>query len=100
MFGLAAGLGTGISLLLALVFAKYSGIMEKTERSFTWIGAGAMSFILGGVLFSLNQGGSFWSVIEASEVGTGGLLLFQIIGVILVIVGTLWALIDLITKSM
>lgn len=98
MLGLVAGMATGIALLLALVFAEYSDIREKSEKAFTWIGAGAVSFILGGVIFTLNNG--LWAKLDATAIGENGLLLFQAIGVILVIIGSVWALFDLITQNM
>ncbi len=98
MLGLAAGLATGIALLLALVFAEYSNLREKSEKAFTWIGAGAVSFILGGVIFTLNKG--LWKKLDATAIGENGLMLFQAIGVILVIIGSVWALFDLVTQNM
>ncbi len=97
MLGLGAGLATGIALLLALVFAEYSGLREKSEKAFAWLGAGAVSFILGGVIATPT---SLWTKLNAAQIGTYGLWLFQIIGVILVVIGSLWVLFDIITQNM
>jgi len=53
--GIGAGLVTGITLLLALVFVEYAKLREKSEKAFVWIGAGAVSFILGGVFKALED---------------------------------------------
>lgn len=97
MLGLEAGLATGITLLLALVFAEYSGLREKSEKAFAWLGAGAVSFILGGVIAAPT---SLWRKLGTAEVGTYGLWLFQVIGVILVVIGALWVLFDIVTQNM
>jgi len=96
--GLGAGLMTGVTLLLALVFVEYANIREKSEKAFTWIGAGAVSFILGGVFAALEN--TVWTEAGMTEVGNYGLYLFQAIGLILVVIGALWVLVDLVTQNM
>jgi len=97
--GIGAGLVTGITLLLALVFVEYAKLREKSEKAFVWIGAGAVSFILGGVFKALED--TVWAEAGIEEtIGLYGLYLFQVIGLILVLIGALWAIVDLVTQNM
>lgn len=97
--GLGLGLSIGLGLLLAIVFAEYANIKQKTEKAFTWIGAGAVSFVLGTVFAALEP--TLWSEIGEGgiEAGTYGLWLFQVIGLILVTIGAIWAIVELLKDN-
>ncbi len=90
--------GTGVDLAVAIfvvaTLAQYVGIVKRAEKAFAWIMAGAVSFLLAGVFEA--------APLVADWVTAGGVnygyALFGVIGFILVLVGTLWAIYQLLTE--
>lgn len=84
-----ADLYTGIALLLVPVLAEYAKLRAKAERGFNLIaGAGVLTLL--GVGF-----GVFNSIAGAEAVAIGGALLFDVIAWILLLIGALWATVNL-----
>lgn len=92
MFG--TGLDIALGILLALVFAHYIGATKKMKKAFTWITAGAVSFVLAGV-FDATPFIADWVTQNGINYGLG---LFSVIGWILVLVGSLWAIYQLLAE--
>ena len=87
-----ADVWTALALLLAPVFAEYAKIRAKTSKAFNFIaGAGVLTLLA--VSF-----GVFNGISGAESVATYGGLLFEFIAWIFVLVGALWAALDL-TKA-
>ncbi|MEM7816184.1 MAG: hypothetical protein QXN71_03630 [Candidatus Aenigmatarchaeota archaeon] len=78
------------TILLAPVFAEFAKIRTKAARAFSFIAAS-------GVLFLLAHGFNVFSGIEAS-VAFYGAMLFDVIGLIFLLIGALWAALTLMQK--
>jgi len=89
-----ATLGLGLGILLALVFAQYSGVKKKIEAAATWIGAGAISFILA----EASSISSIWGYDVSLALGYVADL-FYLIGWVLVLIGSVWAIYGLLTSK-
>jgi len=92
MFG--TGIDVAVGLLLALVFCQYLDIVKKAEKAFTWIVTGAVSFLLAGVFDSV----ALISTWVTSGGVNYGFALFSVVGWILVLVGSLWAMYQLLVE--
>lgn len=92
MFG--TGLDIAIGILLALVFAHYIGLTKKVKKAFSWMAAGAVSFVLAGV-FETTPFINEWVTQGTINYGLG---LFSVIGWILVLIGSLWAIYQLLAE--
>jgi len=92
MFGV--GIDVAVGLFLVAVFAQYVGVVKKAEKAFTWIAAGAVSFLLAGVFEA--------TPVVRGAVTTGavnyGYTVFAVIGFVLVLVGTLWAIYQMLVE--
>lgn len=76
-----AGLDLGLALLLAAVFVKYAGI-KLGGRPLNLLAAGAVFFILAGVLSAVNLGFTIPAMVDT---------VLSAIGAIAVVVGALWS---------
>lgn len=76
-----AGLDVGLALLLAAVFVKYAGV-KLEGRPLNLLAAGAVFFILAGVLSGVNLGYTLPAVVDMA---------LNIIGTIAVVIGVLWS---------
>ena len=94
MFGV--GLDIAIGVLLALVFCHYIGLTKKAAKAFSWLAAGGVSFILAGVFELVFTPTGLLS--DFVDVGTYGSGLFSVIGWILVLIGSLWAMYQLLVE--
>lgn len=92
LFG--TGIDVAVGLFLVTVFAQYAGLVKKAEKAFTWIAAGAVSFLLAGVFEA--------TPVVRGAVTTGavnyGFTVFAVIGFVLVLVGTLWAIYQMLVE--
>lgn len=89
----AAGLGVGLGLLLALVFAKYSGITKQAKEGMNYFAAGALSYILAAVIESATTMFGVEVSFLGTYLGTSGL--FGLLGLVLVLVGSIYSLYEL-----
>ncbi len=87
---------TGVTLLLALVFVQYTGIKKKIEKQVPLVAASALSFILADVLGDVTLFGTEASMVA---VKTGLVSLFSFIGVVALLVGSVWAIHNLLLKK-
>ncbi len=92
MFG--TGIDTAIGILIAITLAHYTGLTKKIEKAFTWIGAGAVSFLLAGVL-EVAPLVKDW--ITANGINYG-FALFGVIGAILVFFGAIYAMYQMLVE--
>jgi len=76
-----AGIDVGLALLLAAVFVKYAGV-KLNGKPLNLLTAGAVFFILAGVLSGVNIGYEIPALVDMA---------LNIIGTIAVVVGTLWS---------
>ena len=79
LFG--AGIDVGLALLLAAVFISYAKIKVNT-KAVSLITAGAVLYILAGVLAAVNLGFTMPALID---------VIINIIGTIAVVIGAVWA---------
>ncbi len=77
----------GLVCLLAPAIAEYAGVRKKATRGFNWIAVAGLLFILAGAFDVV----TFWTMGGLEELGSGGNVLFQIIGWIFILVGVLLA---------
>ncbi|MBI3412514.1 MAG: hypothetical protein HY051_00340 [Candidatus Aenigmarchaeota archaeon] len=75
------GIDLGLALLLAVVFVKYAGI-KLGNRPLNLLTAGAMFFILAGVLNGANLGFTLPAIVDTA---------LNTIGAIAVVLGVLWS---------
>ncbi|MCD6381592.1 MAG: hypothetical protein J7L43_01265 [Candidatus Aenigmarchaeota archaeon] len=92
MFG--TGIDVAIGVLIALVFIHYIALDKKIKKAFTWMTAGAISFVLAGVF----EKTPFVAEYVTQNGINYGLGLFAVIGWILVLVGSLWTMYQLIAE--
>ena len=92
MFG--TGLDIAIGILLTVVFAHYAGFTKKITKAFRWIVAGAISYVLAGVFETT----PYVTDVVSQGATNYGFGLFAVIGFIFVLVGTLWAMYQLLTE--
>jgi hypothetical protein len=92
MFG--TGIDLAVGLFLVTVFANYVGIVKRAEKAFTWIAAGAVSFLLAGVFNAAPMIGEWVTTGTVNY----GYVLFGVVGFILVLVGALWAIYQLLVE--
>lgn len=88
------GMDVAIGVFLAYALSQYVGLVKKAEKAFKWIGAGAISLVLAGV-FEVTPIVSDY-VTGAS--GNMGFVAFGVIGWVLILVGTVWALYQLLVE--
>ncbi|HDM05653.1 MAG TPA: hypothetical protein ENG34_00045 [Candidatus Aenigmarchaeota archaeon] len=79
----------GLACLLAPVFAQYAGMRKKAEKGFNWIMMAGLLFLLAGAFDAATV--SFWTASGLTDVASGGVWLFEIIGWIFILVGVLMA---------
>ena len=80
------------TILLAPVLAEFAKIRTKAARAFSFIAAS-------GVLFLLAQGFTIFNGISgAAMVADVGVMLFDVVGLIFLLVGAVWAAITLMQK--
>ena len=84
-------LWVGFVCLLVPVLAEYGKIKKIAAKAFNWIAGGGLSFILA-TTFTL----SFWTYAPKIAELLGQL--FEFIGWVLVLVGSLWAIMELLQK--
>jgi len=77
----------GLVCLLTPAIAEYAGVRKKAEKGFNWIAIAGLLFILAGAFDVV----TFWTIGGLEGLGSGGNILFQIIGWIFVLVGVLLA---------
>jgi len=77
----------GLVCLLAPAIAEYAGFRKKTARGFDWIAVAGLLFLLAGAFDIV----TFWTLGGLEQLGSGGNLLFQLIGWIFILVGVLTA---------
>jgi len=92
VFGMGVDLAVAIFVIATL--AHYVGVVKKAEKAFTWIVAGAVSFLLAGV-FEAAPLIADWVTVGGVNYGFA---LFGAIGFILVLVGALWTIYQLLTE--
>ena len=94
MFG--TGIDTAIGILIAITLAHYTGLTKKIEKAFTWIGAGAVSFLLAGVLEALKAAPIVG--VGVTDLANYGFALFGVIGAILVFFGAIYAMYQMLVE--
>lgn len=85
-------LGLGIACLLAPVFAEYANIREEAGMGFSFIAGGGVLYLLSS---SFEMTGFFGQVASLSTMGAS---LFEVIGWIFVLIGSLMTVYKLVTK--
>lgn len=82
--------GLAIATFVLIVFAEYGNIRKRAKKGFGLLAAGGLMFFLASTIsLPVLQ-------MQSLQTGTGYIgALFQIVGWIFVIVGTVWASIDL-----
>lgn len=88
------GIDVAIGVFLAYAFSEYVGLVKKAEKAFKWIGAGAISLVLAGV-FQTTPLISEWVTSGANNYGY---VAFGVVGWVLILVGTVWALYQLLVE--
>ena len=78
-------------LFLVLVFAEYAKVRAKAEKQMKFVAGAALFFLLAFAFSGL----SVWGMVAGAEYGT---YLFEIIGWIFLLIGTLWGAIVLAQK--
>ena len=78
-------------VFLVLVFAEYTKIRAKYDKAFKFLTASALMFLLAFVFTGLD----FWVMIPASIYGT---YLFEFIGWLFVLIGTLFGALEMLKK--
>lgn len=87
-------LGLGFLSLLVPVLAKYAKIKKHAKKAFNWIAGAGISFILA-TAFNYKVV-SFW--MYAGKISTWLQQLFEFIGWIFLLVGSIWAMVELAKK--
>ena len=83
----ATGLNLGLVLLIVPVLAEWAKVRKGSEKAYTWMAAGGVSFILASVFGSSGALQAY-----AGSAAATGWLLFDAVGFVLVLVGALMAL--------
>ncbi len=81
-----AGIDIGLAILLATVFIAYAKIKIE-RRALVLVTTGALLYLLGGALATANLG---------ITMATGVLITIDVIGSIAVVIGFIWAAVDLV----
>ena len=79
-----------IVIFLVLVFAEYTKVRAKSAKGFGLIGGAAVFFLLAGSFASLG----FMQLLTASGLAAVGQYLFEVIGFIFLLIGTIMLAID------
>jgi len=84
-------LDMALVLFLVLVFAEYAKLRSKADKGFKFIAGAALLFLLAASFGGLAVWGQVFGAVY-------GLWLFEIIGWIFLLIGAIWAALDLAKK--
>ncbi len=82
-----------IVIFLVLVFAEYTKVRAKSAKGFGLIGGAAVFFLLAGS-FAVPGGLGFMGLLTTSGLAAVGQYLFEVIGFIFLLIGTILVAID------
>lgn len=75
----------GLACLLAPAISEYSGIRRKSERGFDWMALGGVMFLLVGAFETV----TFWDASGFASTAVRASQIFQIIGWVFILMGSL-----------
>ena len=87
-------IGITLGLLVGLVLLRYSGYLDRVKKAAGFIVAGAMFYFIN-IAWTA---GTFASKVSSSAAGWLTFV-WELIAFILIIIGSLWAAAELVTKS-
>lgn len=88
-------LDAGVAVLILIALAQYAKVRDKAEKGYNWLAAAGVTLLFSGLFSSASVIGTF----IGAGIWNGLASLFQVVGWILALVGTIFVLYETVLEK-